>query len=209
MASKKKQSGIRKKDGIHFVNARPASETERLKAQRLVRAHVGRWISDQTKDRATDVSASASASAPVLEAAPGSISTASTPTPPTTTRHGRGSVSLPTADDSSFTLVSRPSPNATRYAYAPTPRRYPNTYDVRPRPSREWHPSPFPPSHASDSSDSSDDAQSPGHFTEQLAVVPWHEVTRIEPQISGFFDPFGTYPTEFSPDVVDSCETYC
>jgi hypothetical protein len=39
------------KHGIHFVNARPSSETEKLKAQRLVRAHVGRWISDQTKDR--------------------------------------------------------------------------------------------------------------------------------------------------------------
>lgn len=46
MASRKKQN-----DGIHFVNARPSSEIERLKAQRLVRAHVGKWISDQTKDR--------------------------------------------------------------------------------------------------------------------------------------------------------------
>ncbi|EAW10954.1 uncharacterized protein ACLA_065880 [Aspergillus clavatus NRRL 1] len=41
----------RKKDPIHFVNARPTSETERLRIQRLVRAHVGKWISDQTKDR--------------------------------------------------------------------------------------------------------------------------------------------------------------
>jgi hypothetical protein len=32
-------------------NTATFSETERLKAQRLVRAHVGRWISDQTKDR--------------------------------------------------------------------------------------------------------------------------------------------------------------
>lgn len=52
MASRKKSApASRKKDGIHFVNARPESETERLRTQRLVRAHVGRWISDQTKDR--------------------------------------------------------------------------------------------------------------------------------------------------------------
>ncbi|KAJ5225011.1 Protein of unknown function DUF3468, partial [Penicillium chermesinum] len=49
MAPKKKHPG--KPEGIHFVNARPSSETERVRAQRMVRAHVGRWISDQTKDR--------------------------------------------------------------------------------------------------------------------------------------------------------------
>lgn len=45
-ARRKKQ-----KDQIHFVNARPSSETEKLKIQRMVRAHVGKWISDQTRDR--------------------------------------------------------------------------------------------------------------------------------------------------------------
>ena len=42
----------KQKDQIHFVNARPSSETEKLKIQRMVRAHVGKWISDQTRDRA-------------------------------------------------------------------------------------------------------------------------------------------------------------
>ncbi|KAJ5342861.1 Protein of unknown function DUF3468 [Penicillium brevicompactum] len=46
MASRRKRT-----EGIHFVNARPADEDEKLKGQRLVRAHVGKWISDQTKDR--------------------------------------------------------------------------------------------------------------------------------------------------------------
>lgn len=53
MASTKGVAAGRKKDAIHFVNARPASETERIKIQRLVRAHVGKWISDQTKDRSS------------------------------------------------------------------------------------------------------------------------------------------------------------
>ncbi|RAL11920.1 uncharacterized protein BO97DRAFT_443623 [Aspergillus homomorphus CBS 101889] len=51
MTSTKSATSARKRDAIHFVNARPTSENERLKIQRLVRAHVGKWISDQTKDR--------------------------------------------------------------------------------------------------------------------------------------------------------------
>ncbi|KAM0091583.1 hypothetical protein ACP6JD_005087 [Aspergillus fumigatus] len=43
----------RTKEPIHFVNARPTSENEKLRIQRLVRAHVGKWISDQTKDRSS------------------------------------------------------------------------------------------------------------------------------------------------------------
>ncbi|RAH49419.1 uncharacterized protein BO95DRAFT_284167 [Aspergillus brunneoviolaceus CBS 621.78] len=53
MTSTKRATSGRKRDAIHFVNARPTSENERLKIQRLVRAHVGKWISDQTKDRST------------------------------------------------------------------------------------------------------------------------------------------------------------
>jgi len=47
------------KDQIHFVNARPSSETEKLKIQRMVRAHVGKWISDQTRDRSAEGSPAA------------------------------------------------------------------------------------------------------------------------------------------------------
>lgn len=50
-SSKDAASWRKKKDQIHFVNARPSSETEKLKIQRMVRAHVGKWISDQTRDR--------------------------------------------------------------------------------------------------------------------------------------------------------------
>lgn len=50
-SSKDASSWRKKKDQIHFVNARPSSETEKLRIQRMVRAHVGKWISDQTRDR--------------------------------------------------------------------------------------------------------------------------------------------------------------
>lgn len=50
-SSKGASSWRKKKDQIHFVNARPSSETEKLGIQRMVRAHVGKWISDQTRDR--------------------------------------------------------------------------------------------------------------------------------------------------------------
>ncbi|KAJ5698104.1 hypothetical protein N7462_000109 [Penicillium macrosclerotiorum] len=210
MASRKKPSNAaRKRDGIHFVNARPASETERLKAQRLVRAHVGRWISDQTKDRANPGSASASASSS------SSSSSSSRPPPGAARRTIRDSVSpLSSASTSSssssdhvspssYPLVSRPAPYASRRAIAAVPGL--------PRPPREWQRSPFPPSHASDSSDSSsDDSSSVTDFSkEPTAVVPWKKPACIEPQISGFLDPFDTLPSKFSPEVVNLSETYC
>lgn len=225
MASKKNQrGGIRKSDGIHFVNARPSSETERIKAQRLVRAHVGRWISDQTRDKDRTAEAASnsvssirsSASASTSASASASTSTSISPlsigastgsTPPNNPQSAQAATrpSLPSDDGppSSFIVVSRPSPQPTRYV--PAPRRGIAARGLNQRPLREWQRSPFPPSHASDSSDSSDDAAS---LTEPIAFIPWHEVARVEPQISGLFDPFGTYPTEFSPDLVNPCETY-
>lgn len=212
MASKKKQQGgIRKSEGIHFVNARPSSETERLKAQRLVRAHVGRWISDQTKDKDRDAASIPSTTSSGASAGPStgnSTSPDNIPSALTAPRPERNILPSDPISSSSFTLVSRPSPHPTRYVTAP--RRFPSSA-LSQRSSRQWQRSSFPPSHASDSSDSSDDAQSPesGLSTEPVAFVPWYELTRIQPQISGHFDPFGTYPTEFPPDVVNTCETYC
>lgn len=186
MASRKKQNIARKRDGIHFVNARPASETERLKAQRLVRAHVGQWISDQTKDRST-ASEHSSSSAP---------------------RPSRTSInSNHAAPSSSFPLIAHPPPYA-------APRTLP-IGTAPPRPQRDWPQSPFPPSHVSDSSDSSsgDDAtpvENPTtNFGDPVTIVPWHEVSRIEPVISGFLDPFSQHPSNFAPELVNLCETYC
>ncbi|CAG7944305.1 unnamed protein product [Penicillium olsonii] len=129
---------------IHFVNARPASEIEKLKAQRQVRAHVGRWISDQTKDR---------------------------------------------------------EPRQARYAVVARRTIIP------PRPIRDV---PFPPSHGSDSSDSSSDE---GMYDEARLVDRWHKLPalqRLERNISGMLDPFDTYPTSkaFDPETIDMSERY-
>lgn len=193
MASRKKQSRpTRKRDGIHFINARPANDTEREDARRLVRAHVGRWISDQTKDRSN-----------VLDA--------STHHPRATARTIRDAISplaRPSArgrTGSSFSSLSRPSPPfPVATALGPA---VPVAFEDRPR--REWQTSPFAPSQTSDSSDSSDDSVVTIYSNETAAAVPWQELPRIEPQITGVFDPFCTYPSRFSPDVVNACESYC
>lgn len=194
MASRKKPApASRKKDGIHFVNARPESETERLRTQRLVRAHVGRWISDQTKDRSTPSESAAGPSHSSTHSTRDTIS----PVPAGHDRPG----------PHTYTLVSRPSPYSAHQVQV-LPHGLP--VSLEPPPEREWQPSPFPPSHASDSSDSSDDASTvTTRSSEPAAIVPWQEVSRIEPQISGNLDPFSTYPSNFSPDLVNLCESYC
>lgn len=183
MASRKKQNNTtRKPDGIHFVNARPASETERLKAQKLVRAHVGRWISDQTKDRsAASEQSSISAS-----------------------RSSRTSIGTEHAGSSSFALVSHPPPFNAQRKLAVV-----GLGTSRPQ-QRDWPRASFA-SQKSDSSDStnSDDANEVTNFADPVTVVPWNEVTRIEPQISGFLDPFSQFPTNFAPEIVNLCESYC
>ncbi|KAJ5355643.1 Protein of unknown function DUF3468 [Penicillium concentricum] len=178
MASRKQP---RKNDDIHFVNARPASETERLKAQRLVRAHVGRWISDQTKDRSAGESSNTRAR-PVRN-----------PVPP-----------VPVASPGpSYTIASRPS----------------SSLRNSPRDSRSnqvtFRDSPFPPSHASDSSDSSsDDASTVTAFSaEALAVARYNKRNspeRLERNLSGIFDPFATYPApeNFEPAMINLSERY-
>ncbi|KAJ5496229.1 hypothetical protein N7463_008216 [Penicillium fimorum] len=178
MASRKQPA--RKKDDIHFVNARPASETERLKDQRLVRAHVGRWISDQTKDRSASESSNTRAR-PVRN-----------PVPPV--RIDRASLGP---------SYSRPS----------------SSHRSTPRSSRSnqitFRDSPFPPSHASDSSDSSsDDASTVTAFSaEALAVARYNKRNspeRLERNLSGIFDPFATYPApeNFEPAMINLSERY-
>lgn len=190
MASRKTQSTARKRDGIHFVNARPSSETERLNAQRLVRAHVGRWISDQTKDRSNSLDTSKptrSSSRPVRH--PPSVAGSSSNDP----------ALFP------YTVVSQPPPFA-NHLVNPNPLPPSVALDDQPR---EGQASPFALSHASDSSDSSDESTISVFSSDAVAVVPWQELPRVEPQITGVLDPFCTYPSHFSADVVNLCERYC
>ncbi|CAI7577945.1 unnamed protein product [Penicillium discolor] len=192
MASRKKQSAS-KKDGIHFVNARPASETERLKAQRQVRAHVGRWISDQTKDRSAGESSNPRAR-PILNTVP--------PIPAI----DRASTGL-----STFRIVSRPS-SAHR-------GNNPGQSFVCGNDSRSnqaaYRDSPFPPSQASDSSDSSssDDVSTVAEFSQALTVIRFNDRSSLktfERNVSGLLDPFATYPAprSFEPDIINLSERY-
>ena len=202
MGPKKKQSsGVRKSDGIHFVNARPSSEIERLKAQRLVRAHVGQWISDHTKEkgRTTEeaISSSRDTSAHVSEKELDRS---------TLTEQGFKSLSTTSTGSSCFTLASRPSPHPTRYTTAS--RRLPPDAQYL-RPTRECCRSRFPSSFDSDCSECSDGAEKIVQAAESMTIVPWNGIPRIEPQVSANFDPFDTLAVQFPADVVNICETYC
>lgn len=137
-------------EGIHFVNARPADENEKLKGQRLVRAHVGRWISDQTKDRE----------------------------PRPNTARGHSIVAR-------FRGLPRPGLRA---------------------PDRDR---PFPPQNSdSDSSSGSDDGCDDPRLIGRWYKLPALE--RLERNISGFVDPFDTYPAPraFDPEMIDMSERY-
>ncbi|CAG7939824.1 unnamed protein product [Penicillium nalgiovense] len=195
MASKKKQPA-KKKDAIHFVNARPSSETERLKAQRLVRAHVGRWISE-TKDRSAGGSSNPRARA-VRNAVP----------------------PLPTIDradpgPSSYAIVSR---RLSSHRGSDDGQSFVFVLDSR-SDQAVYRGSPFPPSHASDSSDSSDSSSSDdassvtGLSSEALAVIRFNDRSspeRLERNLSGVIDPFVTYPapSHFEPDIINLSERY-
>ncbi|KAJ5484607.1 hypothetical protein N7453_012075 [Penicillium expansum] len=193
MASRKKQPS-KKKDGIHFVNARPSSEIERLKAQRLVRAHVGRWISDQTKDRSAGESSNPRAR-PVRNAVPPL---------PTIDRAGPG--------PSSFSIVSRPSSS---HRVGNLGQSFVFAHDSRSN-QAAYRGLPFPPSQASDSSDSSssDDASTVTALSsEALAVIRFNDRSspeRLERNLSGVFDPFATYPAprNFEPEMINLSERY-
>ncbi|CAI7596598.1 unnamed protein product [Penicillium glandicola] len=197
MASKRKQPASKKKEGIHFVNARPSSESERLKAQRLVRAHVGRWISDQTKDRSAGESSNPRAR-PVRNAIP--------PIPAAIDNAGPG------PGPASYTIVSRPS-SSHRGNHAG--QTFTFAHDSRSS-QVAYRDSPFPPSQASDSSDSSssDDASTVTAFSsEALAIIRFNDRSspeRLERNLSGIFDPFATYPAprNFEPEMINLSERY-
>ncbi|KAJ5707887.1 hypothetical protein N7488_007688 [Penicillium malachiteum] len=209
MASKRKNV---QKDSIHFVNARPTSELERLKAQRLVRAHVGRWISDQTRDRA-EVSNPSRPNPPIFNPTTLNISSFHT------------DIVDPGPSFSSVTLVSRPSPPSRSHARSPhararsaSPVNDLSCFHDDP-PDRKWAHSPtlleststatITNSDSSDSSSTEETTVSPG--SSGSGSSPPQAPLTVETQISAFLDPFGTYPTRspMSPTLVDLCQRYC
>ncbi|KAJ5109458.1 Protein of unknown function DUF3468 [Penicillium angulare] len=201
MACKRNQNPP--KEGIHFVNARPTSETERINTQRIVRAHVGRWISDQTRDRAESSNPSR---AVVTHPITYPIHNPGLPLIPALPI-ARPVDSTGAFERSSFPLPSRRSRSPYRGNRPPSPR-HDLLYSVPDDPpDSKWRRSPFPPSHNSDSSESSDENSPPSEAWPSMTTF-----TSVEQQISPFLDPFYTYPSgdlNISPAMVDARQHYC
>ncbi|KAJ5929817.1 hypothetical protein N7454_006767 [Penicillium verhagenii] len=182
MASNKHNPPARKKGAIHFVNARPTTEFERIKVQRMVRAHVGRWISDQTKQR---------------------LNTAISPI-------NRELSSDKFTSGRSFTLVSRPAPNQPQHRNPSLPGNdiVPFSFADPVDPSLT-RPTCSP--QGSDDSESSDEVATLPTHSRIPAILPWGAIIALDRQISGPIDPFTTYPAnlQMSPQAVDVCTSYC
>jgi hypothetical protein len=189
------------KESIHFVNARPTSENEKLRIQRLVRAHVGKWISDQTKDRSSVGESSDSNSNREESRDPASqileIDTEETLFP------SSSSPSAGSSRESPESTVSRSLSLSIRSAsYVPL--------------------APIASSHTHESVE--DDAEGHGEYNrcQFVADSATRETTCSPGQENGslpgytikamgrnVFDPFHTYPSHYSPEVVHACERYC
>ncbi|EAL84726.1 hypothetical protein KXV22_000295 [Aspergillus fumigatus] len=190
----------RTKEPIHFVNARPTSENEKLRIQRLVRAHVGKWISDQTKDRSSAGESSDSNSNREETCDPASqifeIDTEETLFP------SSSSPSAGSSRESPESTISRSlSLSIQSASHVPLPPiASSHTYERR-----------------------EDDTEGHCEYSPCQAVVDaTRECTRSPGQENGplvsytiaaigsnAFDPFHTYPSHYTPEVVHACERYC
>ncbi|PKY00527.1 hypothetical protein P168DRAFT_275828 [Aspergillus campestris IBT 28561] len=183
----KKPAGGRKKDAIHFVNARPASENERLRIQRLVRAHVGKWISDQTKDRGEPG-----------ENAPVPSGDQPRPADPPT---------KPELDDA---LVTVPSPSSARSSPSTQSSGSSNppsfTLAVRTSPKPTKDPEPQQTQKHSVHTDSQDASE------QEKPVLDPSSPPQQSVEVIGAsaMDPFATYPVtlHYPPEFVSACESY-
>ncbi|KAF9895243.1 hypothetical protein FE257_000145 [Aspergillus nanangensis] len=192
-----KGPGGRKKDAIHFVNARPSSEVERAKIQRLVRAHVGKWISDQTKDRTTGISdpspdvseeklfVEPPSHPPELETDENLFPSSSSPS------IGSSPRSTESSSTNTLSVVRASSQNKPSVVVVP-----PSQSDSSNPPRSQSHKNPngWPVGSDDDDPDSPNSSDS-GEYIEVIGA--------------NVLDPFQTYPSRFSPAVVHACESYC
>ncbi|KAJ5531967.1 hypothetical protein N7494_008519 [Penicillium frequentans] len=190
MASKKHNPPARKKGGIHFVNARPTSEFERLRLQRVVRAHVGRWISAQTSRR---LHTSSHLNGANLQTS-------------------RGLPSDKNGPSHSIVIASHPPLNQPQYQNTPASGNHDLPFSFIAPVSFPGNFSAFSPQE-SDSSESGDEVitlplQS---ASASATLLPWNEILGLDRQVSEQIDPFMTYPNHLgaTPEVVDACQTYC
>ncbi|KAH8429114.1 uncharacterized protein LDX57_006784 [Aspergillus melleus] len=178
----------RKKDAIHFVNARPSSENERLRIRRLVRAHVGQWISDQTKDR------SDTAETQLKEHHEKSVDLDTEETLfPSSSPSGSSSRS-PESNTSNSTSLVRTIDQKNARQTTPKARACPVHTDAM----ASTFDSSFDHNKLARGSLSMSDSPSPsppGEYVESFGA--------------NVLDPFHTSPSKYAPDLVSACERYC
>lgn len=184
MSSSKDAASRKKKDQIHFVNARPSSESEKLNIQRMVRTHVGKWISDQTRDRsgvpelADGILHEGGNVGPtsrvtiVEENEPLSGSSSST-----SVESSHSTPERSTSNDSEQSLVHSVSSSSSAQGWKQS-----NTTHSRAR-----------------------DLQAYNH---NKAVSPKLQTETIDRIGRGFWDPFHTYPSHYSPEFLRLHEGY-
>ncbi|GFG20819.1 hypothetical protein IFM61606_00811 [Aspergillus udagawae] len=194
----------RAKESIHFVNARPTSENEKLRIQRLVRAHVGKWISDQTKDRSSAGESSDSNSNREESRDPAS------------------QILEIDIDETLFPSSSSPSAGSSRESPESSISR---SLSLSVRSARSASYVPLPPiasSHTYEPLEDDADGRCESN-PRQLVVDSAHRESTCSPgqengSLAGYaikgmgsnvFDPFHTYPSHYTPEAVNACERYC
>ncbi|KAL2824804.1 hypothetical protein BDW59DRAFT_83005 [Aspergillus cavernicola] len=204
----------RKKDAINFVNARPASETERLDIKRLVRAHVGKWISTQTKDRAAG--SAVAVDPPLVTSAERSDSAAQAfvkfeldsddPYLPSTSASSTLSPASSASSRASPESCISSSSHTALPIWSASPLSQPE-FSLAVIPSRTIIPSPILDTNHSqcDGQDGCQLAGSPGSDTPS----PPHSGEYIEFVGAGCLDPFRAYPSQFEPELIRISEEYC
>ncbi|KAL4878310.1 hypothetical protein BJY04DRAFT_114061 [Aspergillus karnatakaensis] len=200
----------RKKDAIHFVNARPASDAERLNIKRMVRAHVGKWISTQTKDRAAAgtaavVDPSLDTSAVKNESASQAFEVDSDDPylPSTSASSTLSPASSASSRASPESCISSSSHTALPFYTTPSSRSEPEPVLALVSPHTFIH-SPIPTA-CHPQCEGQEDCQcaSPGSDT------PSPPGEYIEVVGAGRLDPFRAYSSQFEPELVRVSEEYC
>ncbi|KAJ0420379.1 hypothetical protein BJY00DRAFT_138173 [Aspergillus carlsbadensis] len=205
-----------KRDTIHFVNAHPSSEAERLNNKRLVRAHVGQWISTQTKDRLV-----AAAAGPASSVEPPPATSDDRPHPPVEVVDADSDDPYfpSTSPSSTFTSGSSfSSHNSPGSSISSTSRNVIPIFPKAPHPRSEL-PLAIIPSQAGapslanayfnrqrvDDEEEDSSADSP----ESGTLSPSSSEGYIEIVGAGSLDPFRVYPTTIDPELIRMSDEYC
>ncbi|KAF7172547.1 hypothetical protein CNMCM6106_006699 [Aspergillus hiratsukae] len=188
------------KESIHFVNARPTSENEKQRIQRLVRAHVGKWISDQTKDRSAGESSDSNSNREEPRDSASQIVGIDTEE---TLFLSSSSPSVGSSRESPESATSRSLPLSVRSAcLVPLPSvAYSRTQEPL-EDDAESHCENNPWRFTVDSAHR-DSTYPPGQERVSLAGYT------IAAMGSDVFDPFHTYPSHYTPEAINASERYC